>query len=173
VTERLPWMLETEQRLAEAIAGGSAVLGICFGHQLLGQALGGLVEKNPRGREIGTVPVEHVEDDPLFDPAFAPFQVNMTHTDSIVRLPDGARVVARTERDPYAAVRFGERVWGVQFHPEMGAEVMSAYVEGRGELIAKEGLDLSSIRGAVGEAEAGREVLRRFLAGVAAGGFER
>jgi GMP synthase (glutamine-hydrolysing) len=97
----------------------------------------------------------------------------MTHVDSIVQLPSGAEVVARTERDPHAAVRFGERVWGVQFHPELDADVMSAYVEGRGELISREGLDLASIRAAVGDAEAGREVLRRFLAGVAAGRFER
>jgi GMP synthase (glutamine-hydrolysing) len=140
---------------------------------LLGQALGGRVDRNPLGREIGTVPFERVEADPLFDAALPPFTVNMTHVDSVVELPRGARVVARTELDPNAAVRFRERVWGVQFHPEIDRGVMADYVEGRSELIESEGLDLAAIRAGLAGGEAGREVLRRFLAGVAAGSFER
>jgi GMP synthase (glutamine-hydrolysing) len=173
VTERAGWMLAAERRLVEAVDAGAAVLGICFGHQLLGQALGGRVDKNPRGREIGTVTFEPVEPDPLFDGAPPPFIANMTHVDSVVELPPGARVIARTERDPYAALRFGKRAWGVQFHPEIDRQVMSDYVEGRSHLIESEGLDLAAIRAGIAEAEAGRDVLRRFLGGVAAGSFER
>jgi GMP synthase (glutamine-hydrolysing) len=171
VTERAPWMIETERRLVDAADAGAALFGICFGHQLLGQALGGRVDRNPRGREIGTVSLECLGADPLFGEA--PCSVNMTHVDSIVELPPGARVVARTERDPYAGVRFRDRVWGVQFHPEIDREVMADYVEGRSELIESEGLDLGAIRASIGDGAAGRDVLRRFLAGVAAGSFER
>jgi GMP synthase (glutamine-hydrolysing) len=173
VTERAPWMLETERRLAEAADADGALFGICFGHQLLGRALGGRVDRNPRGREIGSVTFERLGADPLFDQASPPFIVNMTHVDSIVELPPGARAVVRTERDPFAGVRFRDRVWGVQFHPEIDRQVMADYVEGRSELIASEGLDLGAIRATLAEGEAGRDVLRRFLAGVAAGGFER
>jgi len=143
------------------------VFGICFGHQLLGQALGGRVERNPRGREIGTVKLERRAADPLFESLAEPLTVNMTHVDSIVALPPGATVIARTERDPHAAVRFGEVCWGVQFHPEIEREVMADYVEGRSEAIEREGLDLGRIRTELGDGETGREVLRRFLAGVA------
>lgn len=173
VTERAPWILETERRLVEAADLGTPVFGICFGHQLLGQALGGRVDKNPRGREIGSVALERLEADPLFAAAEAVLTVNMTHVDSIVSLPSGARVIARTERDPHAAVRFRDHVWGVQFHPEIDRGVMSDYVEGRSQLIESEGLDLAAIRAGIAEGEAGREVLRRFLSGVAAGAFER
>ena len=173
VTERAPWMLETERWLVEAADAGTPLFGICFGHQLLGQALGGRVDRNPRGREIGTVALEQLAADPLLDETPPPFSVNMTHVDSVVALPDGARVIARTERDPHAALRFRRSVWGVQFHPEIDRRVMADYVEGRSELIASEGLDLAAIRAGVSEAEAGRDVLRRFLAGVAAGSFER
>jgi len=172
VTERAPWILATERRLAEAVRAGTPVLGVCFGHQLLGQALGGRVARNPRGREIGTVRLERLAADPLLDDA-EPFEVNMTHMDSVVELPPGARVIGRTALDPHAAVRFGERAWGVQFHPEMDAEVMTAYVDGRSEQIRDEGLDLGAIRAGIGEGGPGRAVLRRFLAGVAAERFER
>lgn len=172
VTERAPWILATEQRLADAVRAGMPVFGVCFGHQLLGQALGGRVEKNPKGREIGTVRFERVVEDPVFgeEPAF---DVNMTHVDSVVTLPPGVSVIGRTALDPHAAVRFGERAWGVQFHPEIDADVMTAYVDGRSAQIQAEGIDLGAVRAGIGEGQAGRAVLRRFLAGVAAGRFER
>ena len=173
VTERAPWILETERRLADAVGARTPVFGICFGHQLLGQALGGRVEKNPNGREIGTVRFERVTDDPLIFDREPAFDVNMTHVDSVVTLPPGATVIGRTALDPHAAVRFGERAWGVQFHPEIDAEVMTAYVDGRSARIQAEGLDLAAIRGGIGDGGAGRAVLRRFLSGVAAGRFER
>jgi GMP synthase (glutamine-hydrolysing) len=172
VTERAPWILSTELRLAEAVRAGTPVLGVCFGHQLLGQALGGRVARNPRGREIGTVHLERVAEDPLFS-GDEPFEVNMTHLDAVVELPAGAAVIGRTALDPHAAVRFGERAWGVQFHPEIDADVMAAYVDGRSAQIRAEGLDLAAIRAGIRDGEPGRAVLRRFLSGVAAGRFER
>jgi GMP synthase (glutamine-hydrolysing) len=169
VTERAPWMLAAEARLREALAARVPLLGLCFGHQLLGQALGGRVERNPNGREIGTVSLQLLEADPLLDAAANPFLVNMTHVDSLVELPPGARVLARSELDPAAAVRFGPSAWGVQFHPEIDAEVMADYVEVRAELLASEGLDARQIRQEVAETPAGRAVLRRFVAEVARG----
>jgi GMP synthase (glutamine-hydrolysing) len=171
VTERAPWMLATEARLREAVHAETPLLGICFGHQLLGQALGGRVARNPRGREIGTVPLELVEDDPLLDRAHDPFFVNMTHLDSVVELPPGAQVLARSALEPHAAVRFGPRAWGVQFHPEIDAEVMGDYVRGRWDALVGEGLDGERIRGRIAEAAGGRAVLGHFLAqaGVAGG----
>lgn len=164
VTERAPWMLRTEEYLADAVRKEHAVLGICFGHQLLGQALGGLVERNPRGREIGTVPMTIVADDPLLDRSIEPALAHATHVDSVTVLPPGARLLATTELEPHAALRFGERAWGVQFHPEFDELVMRDYVETRAEQLSVEGRDPIRVLGAIGAAEAGRLVLRRFVA---------
>jgi GMP synthase (glutamine-hydrolysing) len=162
VTSREPWILHTEAYLAGAVRERVPVLGICFGHQLLGQALGGQVRPNPRGREIGTVLFERVTDDPLFGDERA-FAVNMTHVDTVLELPHGARVLGRTELEPHAAVRFGERAWGVQFHPEIDGEIMKRYVEARRELIDAEGLDGQAILEAVVDAPSGASVLQRFI----------
>src|SRR5258707_449267 len=93
VPSREAWILALEQYLARAVRAGLPVFGICFGHQLLGQALGGLVTRNPNGREIGTVPVEVMASDPLLAGIEGPLPTNMTHVDSVVTLPPGAQVL--------------------------------------------------------------------------------
>ncbi len=163
VTERAPWILRIEEYLAEAVHREQAVLGICFGHQLLGQALGGLVEKNPRGREMGTVRLQIVADDPLLDRSVEPALAHTTHVDSVTQLPKGARLLATTELEPHAALRFGERAWGVQFHPEFDEQVMAEYIRTRSSVLAEEGRSPSAMLDAIGPAQAGRLVLRRFV----------
>lgn len=163
VTERAPWILRAEEYLARAVERQQAVLGICFGHQLLGQGLGGLVERNPRGREMGTIRLSIVEDDPILDRSIEPALAHATHVDAVTQLPKSARILATSQLDPHSAVRFGERAWGVQFHPEFDELVMAEYIETRSELLAHEGRDPRAMRAGVAAAEAGSLVLRRFV----------
>jgi GMP synthase (glutamine-hydrolysing) len=163
VTERAPWILRTEEYLARAVQQVQPVLGICFGHQLLGQALGGLVERNPRGREMGTVALEIVADDPLLDRRIQPALAHATHVDSVTVLPPGVQVLARTALEPHAAVRFGERAWGVQFHPEFDAHVMTEYIESRADVLRGEGRDPAAMLAGVARTDVGSGVLRRFV----------
>jgi GMP synthase (glutamine-hydrolysing) len=163
VMERLDWMQRAERFLRSAIERQVPVLGICFGHQLLAQALGGRVDRNPVGREMGTVALELVEADPLLDHPTRSFRVNMTHVDAVLELPPGARVLARTERDCHAVLRFSERAWGVQFHPEMDAEVMRDYLSSRRDALVREGFDADALLSEASDAEPGKAVLRRFV----------
>jgi GMP synthase (glutamine-hydrolysing) len=163
VTERAPWMLRIEAYLARAVESEQPLLGICFGHQLLGQALGGLVERNPRGREMGTVELSVVAADPLLDGALSPALAHATHVDSVTRLPPGVELLATTALEPHAALRFGPRAWGVQFHPEFDERVMRDYIETRAELLAQEGRDPAAMLAGVARADAGSAVLRRFI----------
>ena len=155
-------MLGTEDYLRRAVGAKVPVLGICFGHQMLAQALGGRVDRNPLGREIGTVELERIDADPLLDGEAEPYWVNMTHVDTVVDLPPGARVLARTALDRHAAIRFGELVWGVQFHPEIDGGVLREYVSARRAPLLDEGLNPEAILGRARDTPAGAGVLRRF-----------
>jgi GMP synthase (glutamine-hydrolysing) len=163
VPDREPWMLRTEAWLREVVAAGTPTFGICFGHQILAQALGGEVQRNPRGREMGTVPVERRGHDPLFEGVPERFAANVTHVDSVVRLPPGAVSLARSALEDHHAIRFSETCYGVQFHPEMDAEVMRSYVEARREILDAEGFQVDAMLANVEEGVHGRETLRNFV----------
>jgi len=164
VTERASWMLRAEEYLRALVRGGVPTFGICFGHQLLGQALGGQVARNPRGREIGTVAFEVLEADPLLSSAIPPRHANATHVDTITRLPPGSRVLAQTALELHAVVRFADAAWGVQFHPEMDGSTIRDYLEARREILLSEGMDPDALLGRVTDAEAGASTLARFVA---------
>lgn len=162
VEEQAPWMKRAESLVRDIAATTVPLLGVCFGHQLIAHALGGEVGKNPRGREIGTVRVRRLADDPLF--AFLPraFHVNASHVDSVLRPPRGACVLASTRLDPVAAFRLGTSVWGVQFHPEFDADVMRRYLEARGSLVRQEGGDPDALLADVHDRTRGPAILKNF-----------
>ncbi|NBB72928.1 MAG: type 1 glutamine amidotransferase [Bacteroidetes bacterium] len=110
-----PWMAELATWVRSAIAAGLPVLGVCWGHQLLAEILGGTVDD--RGAyELGYVEVEQVHDDPLFEDVPTPFVAFATHSDEVMALPDDVTVLARNASGIQAFRK--DRVYGVQFHPE-------------------------------------------------------
>ncbi len=167
LSERAPWSERAAGWLKQAVASGTPVLGICYGHQLLGHALGGEVGPNPRGREMGTVRVDLCAagcDDALLGSLERPLRVQATHVESLLELPPGATVLAGNAADPHHAFAWGTRAWGVQFHPEFDADVMRAYLEARGEILRGEGIDPDPLVRDVTETPQGPELLRRFAA---------
>jgi GMP synthase (glutamine-hydrolysing) len=110
-------------RAPEALfEAGVPMLGICYGQQLMAEQLGGKVVNGDHA-EFGRAFVEISGECPLFDGLWAPgerHQVWMSHGDKVDRLPDGFRIVARSEGAPFAATVHDERrYYGVQFHPEV------------------------------------------------------
>lgn len=163
VAEREEWVVRFESWLRDVVIYGAPIFGICFGHQVLAQALGGAVHRNPRGREMGTVRVERLrDDDPIMQGLPSSFDVNSTHVDTIARLPPGARTLARSALDEHQIVRFAKRCYGAQFHPEMDGSIMRSYIEARREVLTGESFDVGAMLEAVTEAEFGRRVLQNF-----------
>lgn len=165
VTERLPWSERTAAWLPSVLAAGTPLLGVCYGHQLLAQALDGEVGVNPRGPEMGTVTISmatEAADDPLLSVLPARPVVHVSHFESVLRLPTGARLLASGEGDPHHAYTIGDQAWGVQFHPEFDAAIMRGYLAERSERLAGYGLDAPALIDAVQESEHGRALLARF-----------
>ena len=110
-----PWLDPTKAWVTEAIDRGLPALGICFGHQLLADVLGGTVEGMGE-YEIGYREIERVVDDPLFEGLDDSFLCFTTHSDAVTDLPPGATLIAEND---YGVHGFRKgNVVGVQAHPE-------------------------------------------------------
>ncbi|MFN2361403.1 MAG: glutamine amidotransferase [Marinobacter sp.] len=165
VSDREPWSEHTASWLARAVEAGVPVLGVCYGHQLLAHALGGEVGFHPRGRETGTHQVELLDsalDDPLFGGLPRQFPAQLTHRQSVLRLPENALLLGRNDFEAHQAFRLGECAWGVQFHPEFSAEVMRGYLEVQTPDLQKEGLDADALLAGVRDAPEASSLLDRF-----------
>jgi GMP synthase (glutamine-hydrolysing) len=137
VRDEEPWMKPLGLWALAAADRGVHVLAVCFGHQLVGEALGGRVDLNPSGPERGTVTValcdEGVED-PLFMELPSYLTVQATHCDALLELESGEEVIrlAGNANTAWQAFRYGDYLRAVQFHPELNHDALSDLMEVRG-----------------------------------------
>jgi GMP synthase (glutamine-hydrolysing) len=165
VSERQDWSERTAEWLGGAVNSGTPTLGICYGHQLLAHALGGEVGLNPAGRQIGTVTTQLIDNgkkDPLFTELPDCFSVQTSHSEVVLKPPPNTERLATSPLDENFAIKFAEKVWGVQFHPEFSGQIMSEYIRYRSDDIRKEGLDPDKLLENVTETDLATSVLKRF-----------
>jgi GMP synthase-like glutamine amidotransferase len=134
VYEDLPWIdrLLTFIKLAK---GRAKLVGICFGHQAMAQALGGHVEKSSKGWGVGLHAYPIVRHEPWMDDGrdSAPIvSVPASHQDQVVLKPAAAEVIASSLFTPYAGLswRDGTAI-SFQFHPEFEPDYAKALIEQR------------------------------------------
>ncbi len=127
---QLPWLRAEKHFLRAAIDAGGAVLGVCLGAQLIADALGACVTRNPVP-EIGWFPVEAVPLPAGLDTFRFPdrFWAFHWHGETFA-LPPGAIHLARSAHCPHQAFQFGARVIGLQFHLETTPSSARALIEG-------------------------------------------
>jgi GMP synthase (glutamine-hydrolysing) len=130
-----PWLTPLKAGIRDAVADGTPLLGICLGHQLVAAALGGVVERNPRGQTVGLQPIGW-SDDAASDGWVGEHvgrhvggRAIHWNNDVVVALPDGAVVLARSPGGEVQVARFGPRAWGIQAHPEAHAGIIRRWVE--------------------------------------------
>jgi GMP synthase (glutamine-hydrolysing) len=165
VSEKEDWSERTAEWLEMTVQKGVPVLGVCYGHQLLAQALGGKAGPNPAGRQIGTVKAELIDtakDDPLLGHLPSTFAAQTSHSEVVLELPLGAERLAISPLDNNFAIRFAENVWGVQYHPEFSSTVMSEYIHYRSDAIREEGLNPQQLLKNTTETVEANSVLRVF-----------
>lgn len=122
------WIREVESWVRTAHETGLPILGVCWGHQLLAQALGGQVG-DMGAYELGYETVHRVGASPLLGGVERAFTAFETHSDAVVELPEGGRVTARNDT-AIQAFQLG-RTYGVQFHPEYDLETARWVIEGK------------------------------------------
>jgi GMP synthase (glutamine-hydrolysing) len=165
LTDNPDWSLRTQQWLVSALERDIPVLGVCYGHHLLAQTLGGEVGWSANGEEIGTVTIELTPEghkDPLLARLPGTLTVQSSHSQAVLALPPGARLLARNAHEPIQGFAFGSNIWGFQFHPEFDADVSSAYIEEDREKLKQQGRDPEILSRAARDSDHGTVLLRRF-----------
>jgi GMP synthase-like glutamine amidotransferase len=124
VFEGRPWVFSLLEFVRATHAAGVRQVGVCFGHQVLAQALGGRVERAAGGWGLGNFELT------LRDRAAVPSNVPdrprlfMAHQDQVIQLPPGAAWLAEAPHCPHAMFALGASALGVQPHPEFSAGFM-------------------------------------------------
>jgi GMP synthase (glutamine-hydrolysing) len=124
-----PWLRREKELLAELLERNVPVLGVCLGAQLLAEAAGAPARRAERP-EIGWYDVEvgaEAADDPLMGPLAPRFEAFGWHSYEFPA-PGGATPLAESSRC-LQAVRIGEVAWGIQFHAEVTAEDVRAWID--------------------------------------------
>lgn len=127
VYEGHDWIPPLEAFLREAFAAGVPIIGVCFGHQVLAQALGGKVEKFAGGWAVG--PTAYEGTDGSSD------QIMAWHQDQVTELPEGAEVIGSNNFCEYAMLAYGDKALTIQPHPEFTAEFMADLLEARRDVL--------------------------------------
>ena len=128
--DRYPFLKEEDIFIKEAIQRGKAILGICLGAQLIAKALGAKVFKAPV-KEIGWYDVSLTRigsKDPLLSDLPKTFPVLQWHEDTF-EIPNGAKLIATSSPISHQAFRYGERVYGLQFHLEVTEQMIQEWIE--------------------------------------------
>src|SRR5262249_14202056 len=139
-----PWIRATEAFIRDVADAGRPFVGICFGHQLLAQALGAEVKRAPGGWGVGVLPMTIVRTEPWMTPARSTIRLPYMHADQVAALPDDATLLGETPHCPVAMFQRGARLLGIEAHPEFPAAYARALIEHRrariGDTAAEEGL---------------------------------
>ncbi|AXX97129.1 type 1 glutamine amidotransferase [Profundibacter amoris] len=115
-----PFIPPLEDFVRKAYAEHIPMVGICFGHQLIAQALGGKVEKFDKGWAVGRHEYK-------FE-GHGDIALNAWHQDQVMQVPKDAKVIASSDFCKYAGLVYGDRAYTIQPHPEFSNPVISEYI---------------------------------------------
>jgi GMP synthase (glutamine-hydrolysing) len=168
VTDEEHWSEKTVQWLKHILELNIPTLGVCYGHQLLAKALGGSVDWNPKGRQIGQVEVDltvGADDDVLFlsleSPENETIKLIATHQQSVLDLPKHVTILATTKLDEHHSFRYGKYIWGTQFHPEFTTDIIQEYIQARSVDLINEDINPDEISQMTAN-DNGQKILQQF-----------
>jgi len=142
VYDQEEWIRQLKAFVVAIYQSQKTFIGICFGHQMLGEALGGKVEKSSVGWCIGVHRFQLTARESWMKPPADAFNLLMMCQDQVVQLPPSATLLAETPDCPHAMFRVGERMLGVQAHPEFPKAYDKALMELRVERIGEKKVEL-------------------------------
>jgi GMP synthase-like glutamine amidotransferase len=125
--EDVPFIAPLEDLIRSIHVAKRPMVGICFGHQIIAQALGGRVEKFDGGWSVGRTEYR-------FD-GHGDLALNAWHQDQVVERPEGARVVASSDFCENAALAYGDSILTVQPHPELDPFILGDFLRAKRDTV--------------------------------------
>lgn len=132
------WIGRLKEWVGDALEAGLPALGVCYGHQLLADVLGGSVESMGE-YEIGYRAVEQDGENRLLEGVREDMTVFTTHSDHVQEAPPGATVFAKNEYGIHGFRK--DRAFAVQFHPEYDMETAESVTRGKDEELPAERIE--------------------------------
>ena len=129
VTDREEWSEKTAEWIRQAMFFDIPLFGVCYGHQLMAHALGGIVANNPYGGEAGIVEIELTANGKrnlLLDNFPERFSACSFHQQSVLEPPADCDILATSEKDGCQILRYATSAFSVQFHPEFTPEIIQS-----------------------------------------------
>jgi GMP synthase (glutamine-hydrolysing) len=163
------WLGPVKELVRTAREHDLPTLGICLGHQLVAVALGGAVEPNRHGQQVGLLEVgwtPAAADDTLFGSLATSRRGVQWNDDVVTALPAEATLLAGTPRDEVQVARYGPRMWGVQLHPEVDLPVLRPWADSDRGSHETRGIDTDAV---LRDIEAARDELDEAWRPLAAG----
>ena len=131
VYDQEPWIGKAMEFLRQA-KGRAALVGVCFGHQLMAQAFGGRVMKSPKGWGVGEHVYEVLRAEPWMDERPLRIRLPASHQDQVVEKPPGTEVYLASEFTPFAGLVWpDEKAISIQPHPEFEPAYAMSLIEHR------------------------------------------
>ncbi len=135
VYEDTPWIRQLIDFVKQLDRLQKKLIGICFGHQIIAEAMGGQVKKSDKGWGVGIARNRIVASPDWMQPSKSELNILASHQDQIVTLPASASVIAESDFCPYFFVQWSDHFISVQGHPEWQAEYSRALMNYRKDII--------------------------------------
>ncbi len=130
-----PWIENLKTFVREIDTAKKKCLGVCFGHQLIAEALGGKVERSEKGWGIGVAEFNIREPLPLMADIGNKFEILVSHQDQVTKLPRSALHLASSNFCPFGAYTVGNHLLSMQGHPEFTPDYLTRLITKRREII--------------------------------------
>ena len=127
------WINKLEIKIRYAYKKNIPILGVCFGHQIISSALGGEVIRNKKGWELGSYKLDINKEgqiNSIFKNIIIDDYFYFSHQDIVTKIPSEGTELARNNMG-IQSYSVGNKIFGVQFHPEFSTHIMEKYVEVR------------------------------------------
>lgn len=162
VYDDVAWLRTVEEMLREIVRTETPFVGICFGHQLMAQALGGTVRRAEVGWGIGAKDYVIHETRDWMVPPREVIRLAASHQDQVVEVPDAATVWASSDYCPNGGLLVGERAWTLQVHPEFSPALADSLLATRLALFGDEAA--TAARETITRAALDQSLLARWIA---------